>query len=581
MRITTAASQIADWLGFGYYLTPGQFTYSVPAQGSIWPGYGNGEETDSAGFGYADAAMATAFLDAIALWDDLIAPDFSLLPDNAGQRGEVRIAQTDMISTQVAYAYYPTLSGNQPGDVWFNAGFGPWDWSKGNFDFYAMVHEVGHVIGLEHTFDQPTVPRQFESQRYSVMSYTPVEDYFVSFGWSGDEFFATFAAPYPQTPMVLDIAAAQAIYGADRETRAGTTTYRFDQWAPGLQTIYDAGGKDTLDLSQFTLANHIDLEAGAYSSIGMATVDQQIAYWSERFPGEADFIDYIFRSYMPAQRLNAYEFTDNLAIALGTVIENATGGSGDDSLFGNAHSNRLIGGAGDDILVGRGGSDWLEGGDGDDILIGDADQDSLAPADAVAAQTLLQSAPAQFGLITAAIGTPDDVRPAPDDPSGGLRVTSGPLKDPTAEPVPSTSVPSGDTDPEWGRDTLHGGAGDDILIGGKARDVAVGGSGADLFRFADGDMPGKTSYDSDVIRDFSFAEGDRIDLSGIDAIAGGGNDPFHFIGADDFSGNAGELRYEAYSNHLLLTADVTGDGMIDFALRLDGLNTISASAFIF
>lgn len=585
MRITMATSQIATWLDSGYHLMPGQFSYSVPAPGSIWASYGPGEEADSAGFSYIDAPMAAAFLDGVALWDDLIAPDFSLLSDNASQRGEVRIALTEMVSTQAAYAYYPTLTGGQPGDIWFNTDFGPWDWSKGGFDFYSMIHELGHVVGLEHTFDQPAVPRQFDNQRFSVMSYTPVAEYAVSFDWHGNEFVATFNAPYPQTPMVLDIAAVQAIYGPDRSTRAGDTTYRFDPWSPALQTIYDAGGVDTLDLSAFTLASNIDLEPGAYSSVGMANVDQQIAYWSAQVPSEADFIAYIFNTYMPDQRLGAYEFTDNLAIALSTVIENAVGGSGDDSLYGNARNNQLIGGAGNDILVGRGGADRLEGGDGDDILIGDGDIAGTEVRIAIA----LQAEPRYDAatdpslaawLLAGAMQMPESAQTAAVPPSGGLIVTGGLIKGPTPDSVPPPPVPSSDADAGWGRDTLLGGAGNDILDGGKGRDLLIGGTGADVFRFAEGDMPGKGSHDSDVIRDFSFAEGDRIDLSAVDAIMGGSDDAFRFVGTDPFSGSAGELRYTAYSNHLLLTADINGDGLADFAVRIEGLAEISASAFI-
>jgi len=581
MRITIAAAQIANWLDSGYHLMPGQFTYSLPTPDSIWPAYSPADETGKVRFGLADTAMTTAFVDAVALWDDLIAPDFSLLPDNASQRGEVRIALTEMVSTQAAYAYYPGLAEGKPGDIWFNADFGPWNWGRGGFDFYSMIHETGHVIGLEHTFDQPAVPRQFDNQRFSVMSYMPVAEYAVSFGWQGNEFLATFSSPYPQTPMVLDIAAVQAIYGADRGTRAGDTTYRFDQWSPALQTIYDADGIDTLDLSGFTLANHIDLDPGAYSSIGMASVDQQIAYWSAKVPSEADFIAYIFKTYMPAQRLSAYEFKDNLAIALSTLIENAVGGSGDDSIYGNAQNNRLIGGAGNDILVGRGGSDWLEGGDGDDILIGDGDYAGTAVQIARALLTEPRPEPAPLaGLVTNAVQIPINPQTPVSPPSGGLIVTGGLVKGGAPGSSPPSPLPSGDPEQVWGRDTLLGGAGNDVLDGGAGRDVLIGGAGADIFRFADGDMPGKSSHDSDVIRDFSFADGDRIDLSAIDAIAGGSDDAFRFIGTEPFSGSAGELRYTVLSNHLLLSADVTGDGLVDFAIRIDGLAAISASAFI-
>src|SRR3546814_11010782 len=47
-------------------------------------------------------------------------------------------------------------------------------------------------------------------------------------------------------------------------------------------------------------------------------------------------------------------------------IENATGGSGDDTLTGDLGANVLAGGAGDDTLVGGAGDDTLVGGIGED-----------------------------------------------------------------------------------------------------------------------------------------------------------------------------------------------------------------------
>ena len=83
-------------------------------------------------------------------------------------------------------------------------------------------------------------------------------------------------------------------------------------------------------------------------------------------------------------------------IAQGVVIENATGGSGDDRLTGNAAANELTGGAGEDVLIGGDGADVLRGGGGADTFLyeliesardliadlGGADQISLKRIDA-------------------------------------------------------------------------------------------------------------------------------------------------------------------------------------------------------
>ena len=60
-----------------------------------------------------------------------------------------------------------------------------------------------------------------------------------------------------------------------------------------------------------------------------------------------------------------------------STSENAIGGSGSDTLIGNALPNRLTGGNGDNILVGLDGSDILEAGSGRDILIGGLGLDTL------------------------------------------------------------------------------------------------------------------------------------------------------------------------------------------------------------
>ncbi len=49
--------------------------------------------------------------------------------------------------------------------------------------------------------------------------------------------------------------------------------------------------------------------------------------------------------------------SNNLAIAFGTVIEDAIGGGYNDRIVGNEAANRLSGGGGDDVLTGRGRQD--------------------------------------------------------------------------------------------------------------------------------------------------------------------------------------------------------------------------------
>jgi 23S rRNA (adenine2030-N6)-methyltransferase len=84
-----------------------------------------------------------------------------------------------------------------------------------------------------------------------------------------------------------------------------------------------------------------------------------------------------------------------------------------------------------------------------------------------------------------------------------------------------------------------------------------------------------------LITDFTPAQGDLIDLSGIDANAlPGGDQEFAFIGTAAFSGTPGELRDDAGGGTTLVSGDVNGDGTADFAIRLAGDHTLAAGNFV-
>jgi serralysin len=153
----------------------------------------------------------------------------------------------------------------------------------------------------------------------------------------------TAGSLYPSGPMPIDIAAAQYLYGPNRATNAGDTQYA---WAPGarfLQTIWDAGGTDTIDAGNQALSCVIDLNEGHASSIGLRLTEAA---------RRAELPDWAVAAPTPS-----YDGRDNLWIAWGVTIEGAIGGSGDDLLIGNAADNGLTGGAGNDTLIGGAGWD--------------------------------------------------------------------------------------------------------------------------------------------------------------------------------------------------------------------------------
>lgn len=120
-----------------------------------------------------------------------------------------------------------------------------------------------------------------------------------------------------------------------------------------------------------------------------------------------------------------------------------------------------------------------------------------------------------------------------------------------------------------GDDRLSGGAGDDRLWGGLGSDHITGGSGEDVFVFRSADAIGRDVAGRDVIRDFEPGV-DRIDLAAIDAVPGGADDAFGWLGTAAFGGEAGELRLQSGNVHSRLQGDRDGDGVADFSIALVG-----------
>jgi serralysin len=127
-----------------------------------------------------------------------------------------------------------------------------------------------------------------------------------------------------------------------------------------------------------------------------------------------------------------------------------------------------------------------------------------------------------------------------------------------------------------GRDYLTGMGGGDVLQGGLGKDALIGGTGGDTFTFRSASQAGKGS-ERDVIRDFSHGQGDKIDLSAIDAnTVSSGNQAFSLIGSNGFSGKAGELRYD----YGIVSGDVNGDKAADFHIDITNDHALGSGDFL-
>ncbi|AMS18116.1 serine 3-dehydrogenase [Pseudomonas chlororaphis] len=258
-----------------------------------------------------------------------------------------------------AFAYLPGTGAGYDGTSWYliNSSYtqnkNP---GLNNYGRQTLTHEIGHTLGLAHpgdynagegypTYNDATYAE--DTRGYSIMSYWSESNTDQNFSKAGVE-------AYSSGPLMDDIAAIQKLYGANTTTRTGDTTYGFNSNTGRdflsasssadklVFSVWDAGGKDTLDFSGFTQNQKINLNDASFSDVG--------------------------------------GMVGSVSIAKGAIIENAIGGLGNDLLIGNSVANELKGGVGNDILYGAGGADKLWGGAGSDIFVFAASSDSAPGA---------------------------------------------------------------------------------------------------------------------------------------------------------------------------------------------------------
>lgn len=422
-----------------------------------------------------------------------------------------------------------------------SGGFGtdPNSLLPGGYSYAVILHELGHAHGIAHPHDTGGGSEimlgvtastnsygvyDLNQGVYSVMSYND--------GWNthpdGDRNYsaANRAAGWSATLGAFDIAVMQERGYITQDNNVGDTVYTLSdsQATANYQTILDSSGTDTIAYVGSRDAQ-IDLLA--------ATLD-----YNPTGGGVVSFARGVWGGY---------------TIANGVVIENATGGSGNDVLLGNDANNVLTGNVGNDSLMGRGGLDTA----------------NYANASGGVTVNLAD------GTATGADGT---------DTLDSIENIIGSAFD----------------------DTLIGNAGANNIVAGGGADTVTGGDGLDVVTLGAGDDTfiaefgtTKTTLKTgtmsvDIITDFDGSGNDVIDVSGLGLT-------FKGTAANK---NASDLTYKTYTSvngaENALGFDIDGQpgasgvsgpvtvvygnnngGSPDFAIILLNTSSVDASDFLF
>lgn len=580
--------------------------------------------------------VAAGFKSALQEWANVANITFTEVTDSTTV-GDIRIAIFTKISASAgAWAYGPYTSA-AGGDIWVNQKSinESSSFADGSYAKFALMHEIGHTLGLSHPLDNPRVSAY--NNEKTIMSYN---------------MHPSYPNTYTVTPMVYDIATIQYLYGANMSYHSGDDIYTFNTAGEAIKAIWDAGGTDSFSASNFTSAVTIDLRPGGYSSLG-GKLNIGIAYNAvienatggsgkdtiignsaaniinggggiDTMKGGAGNDTYYVESVGDLVVETINNGTDTVISYLGSYslpvnVENLILANGGTILkgFGNSLANTITGNEYDNTINGGGGADTMIGGLGNDTYTVDNTKDTITENSGEGTDTVIayiNNYTMPDNIENLVLANTSKVLKATGNASynkitgnnynntlDGYEMIGGAgndtyIVDSLSDIVTEISTGgldtvviyvNGYTLPAYVENltlaetsTVSSGSGNGLnntIRANNQADILTGGGGADQFVF-------KTVASSGVtITDFNTAQHDIINISAIDAKTSVvGNQTFTFIGTKSFSAKAGQLHIIQSGLDSLVQGDYSGDSIADFTITLIGVtaNSIAASSFV-
>ncbi|MEP5152497.1 matrixin family metalloprotease [Planktotalea sp.] len=308
---------------------------------------------------------------ALDAWEEVSGLTFLEL-DEGGQIGFNMVSESamdfgDFIAAGFAYLPYPFTNSDGDrllytgdsdfghygymGDVYLNAnlygGRSAPLLDPDQVSFTVLLHEIGHALGLEHTFEgDHVIDEDHDNTDTSVLSYTLGEN--------------------PTELGDADIEAIQFLYGSQ-----GFET----SFNPDLMIVKQVGTAATEQMHGTELSDFLFGNGGADTLygwdgddfiVGVSDVSVDGGYGSDTVitsHGENTFVD--LGGILEAGTFSNTDLTIDDYYSGGFGDDYADGGFGNDVLIGDRSSQFI---SGNDTLVGGHGSDFLQGGGDSDVF---------------------------------------------------------------------------------------------------------------------------------------------------------------------------------------------------------------------